>query len=137
MRLYNEIIRLYPGPDKITQKILNVFKRIPEESIDSKKTEIFTEKDFVIVKLYATEDKHCAFSLMIGLNDNIHKVFFDFIENINILYYEDFSSEEGLEDAIGTIVPILESNINRKDYYVKGNLCKTVITCDKYKIDEG
>jgi len=133
MDLYKEILKIHSFTDKNTIKIIDVFKKIKSNKIDLKQTKIFIEDDFLNIRLYSVSNKHCALSFMIGINSNSHKFFFDFIEDINILYFEDFSDEIGLDDIIHTIIPIFESSILKKDYYVDKKIYKTIIFCDKYK----
>ncbi len=122
--------------DARSLSILSPLFEIPPEHIDFDRVTIEKQNFMIKIDIHGRENKFCPLVFMIGIGSEIHKIFFDFLEVANILYYDDFSSEAGYDDIYWVIDNVLKNKVEKKEYYINNELHRILLTSPVLKISD-
>jgi len=136
MIIYNKIRQIYSENDCQTQKIIEFFRKIPDENIDNKKSKVFLKKDLIHIELFSKPDRCYPMEILIGINEDKHRIFF-FVGHEYVFDYDNFSEENDLLEILYELESIFKSNIEVREYYIGTDLYKNVILCDKFLKEDG
>jgi hypothetical protein len=119
------------------KKFLSTILMIDKKKISDNNSKVIIEGDFLKIDLRSSDDSCHQIIIHLGFGKNADKLFVSLENDINIIYYEDFSHEDALNDLLDDLKNILTSSIKRADTYVKGKLTRVSIECSNLKYSNG